>query len=647
MSRWGFGCALAALLCALPAAATTIVRVTDADLVDEAPLVVVAEVVSRGRAASGAAATDYRFSVERVLKGSIGPELTVSVPGGVGPNGVARRVHGAPSFAPGERAILFLRARPEGEYRVLHLMQGAFREVRRDGRSLALRDLADVAEVRLDAGATEPTPAAAAEPVRDFDAFVRWIEETARGAAPAADYRVAPPAREAGEGRVAAPFTLFRDGDGTLLRWFEFDTGGSVPWLFGTGGQPGVPGGGQAEFQAALQAWNADPQTPIGLGFAGQSSAQTPFFLTDDEGNAIGDGLNVLMFGDPFDELDDLNASCAGTLAIGGSLYNPEAPRAFRGQTYYPYDEGDIVINNGLACFFNGSPDARKAAEELFGHELGHTIGIDHSCGDQGGTDPNCGNPLLSDALMRAFVHDDARGARLNSDDVAAARALYAPAPSTPGTVPAAPSNLTAEAISAGEIELAWQDESANETVFAVEVSLLGGSFFEVGVVPANETGAIVENLDPATGYLFRVRARNDVGTSAPSNVAQASTDAIPGACVPGAQTLCLAGGRFQVDAEWATTQATSGAAQVVPNTASDDSGLFYFFAEANWELVVKVLNACVVNERIWVFAGGLTNVETVLRVIDTDSGRVKHYFNPQETAFQPVQDTAAFATCP
>jgi hypothetical protein len=143
------------------------------------------------------------------------------------------------------------------------------------------------------------------------------------------------------------------------------------------------------------------------------------------------------------------------------------------------------------------------------------------------------------------------------------------------------------------------------------------------------------------------VRATNAQGTSAPSNEAQASTNAVPGPCFPGAQALCLAGGRFQVDVDWATDQGTSGQGQVVPNVASDDSGLFYFFQEANWELVVKVLNACPVNERFWVFAGGLTNVQVVLRVIDAPTGAVRHYFNPQITPFQPVQDTSAFATCP
>ena len=45
--------------------------------------------------------------------------------------------------------------------------------------------------------------------------------------------------------------------------------------------------------------------------------------------------------------------------------------------------------------------------------------------------------------------------------------------------------------------------------------------------------------------------------------------------------------------------------------------------------------------------AGGLTDVNVVLTVTDTMTGLVRTYVNPQGTAFQPIQDTSAFATCP
>jgi hypothetical protein len=63
--------------------------------------------------------------------------------------------------------------------------------------------------------------------------------------------------------------------------------------------------------------------------------------------------------------------------------------------------------------------------------------------------------------------------------------------------------------------------------------------------------------------------------------------------------------------------------------------------------MVVKVLNGCALGRHYWVFAGGLTNVRTVITVTDTKNGQVKTYVNRQGTAFQPIQDTSAFASCP
>ena len=49
----------------------------------------------------------------------------------------------------------------------------------------------------------------------------------------------------------------------------------------------------------------------------------------------------------------------------------------------------------------------------------------------------------------------------------------------------------------------------------------------------------------------------------------------------------------------------------------------------------------------LWVFAGGLTSVRVELRVTDTQKGQTRTYVNPQGAAFQPIQDTSAFSTCP
>ncbi len=115
--------------------------------------------------------------------------------------------------------------------------------------------------------------------------------------------------------------------------------------------------------------------------------------------------------------------------------------------------------------------------------------------------------------------------------------------------------------------------------------------------------------------------------------------------CVADATTLCLEDGRFRVTVDWATTLGTSG--QGMAQTLTTECGYFWFFQPNNVEAVVKVLDGCGTNDRFWVFVTGLTNVEVDLVVTDTVSGFTRTYHNPQETPFQPILDTAAFATCP
>ena len=106
----------------------------------------------------------------------------------------------------------------------------------------------------------------------------------------------------------------------------------------------------------------------------------------------------------------------------------------------------------------------------------------------------------------------------------------------------------------------------------------------------------------------------------------------------------CLNNNRFAVSASWRTTS-TTGLGTAVPITA--DTGYFTFFSATNVEIVIKVLDACALNSRYWVFAGGLTDVNVTLTIRDTKTGTTKTYTNPLGVAFQPIQDTNALAVCP
>jgi hypothetical protein len=114
--------------------------------------------------------------------------------------------------------------------------------------------------------------------------------------------------------------------------------------------------------------------------------------------------------------------------------------------------------------------------------------------------------------------------------------------------------------------------------------------------------------------------------------------------CVPDDEHMCLNSGRFRVEATWRRPTGETGAGHTVALTP--DTGYLWFFSDSNVEAVIKVLDACAVNGNFWVFAAGLTNVQTTITITDSLTNTTRVYTNPQSTPFQPIQDTAAFPTC-
>jgi subtilisin family serine protease len=123
------------------------------------------------------------------------------------------------------------------------------------------------------------------------------------------------------------------------------------------------------------------------------------------------------------------------------------------------------------------------------------------------------------------------------------------------GTTPApsAPSGLSATPISASQINLAWTDNSNNETGFSLErcTGAACTNFVQIATLAANTTSYQNIGLASSTTYRYQVRAANGSANSGYSNIASATTQA--GATVPAAPTLlgATAVSSSQINLSW------------------------------------------------------------------------------------------------
>lgn len=80
--------------------------------------------------------------------------------------------------------------------------------------------------------------------------------------------------------------------------------------------------------------------------------------------------------------------------------------------------------------------------------------------------------------------------------------------------------------------------------------------------------------------------------------------------------------------------------AVAVPLTS--DAGAFWFFGEDNLELMLKIVDGRTLNDRFWVFYGGLSDVDYEITVTDTETGTERVYRNARGR-IESQADTDAF----
>ena len=165
-----------------------------------------------------------------------------------------------------------------------------------------------------------------------------------------------------------------------------------------------------------------------------------------------------------------------------------------------------------------------------------------------------------------------------------------------------------------------------------------GGKSFLAYAWSGNSATLAGQSL-PARAGLLEVGAAGEQALSVNGGPVDSARIAAS-SCTSG-PSLCLNGDRFVAEVSWRDFQGNTGAGRAVSLT--NDTGYFWFFDQANVELVVKVLDGRGVNGSFWVFYGSLSSVQYNLKITDTVTGRVRTYTNPAGK-MASAADTGAFA---
>lgn len=134
-------------------------------------------------------------------------------------------------------------------------------------------------------------------------------------------------------------------------------------------------------------------------------------------------------------------------------------------------------------------------------------------------------------------------------------------------TVPASPTNVSANAISSSEITVSW-DVVENTTEYIVERAIaLSGPYAFLSTVNSNQTYYTDNSLTPSTSYYYRVLARNTYGDSVVSSPATATTNAAENAPIsPSALTSSITNSSTVV-LNWTDNATTETAYRVYRST--------------------------------------------------------------------------------
>jgi len=490
---------LALLMSPLPAAATSVVMLSDTELVVNSRFIVtgkVRSVISAWDDAHSEAWTYVKVRVDRVLKGELLSRTVVLKQLGGEAGGSGMRILGQPQFSKDQRVLLYLNTGPDGTLRVAYSFMGMF-SITEDalGQEFVTRQI-DAREVQVLSRHDNETVTDRARLV-DYIGNIQQtlVSEASRIAIVDAERSAnvvipVPPeyARKKDEARgYAADFVLLGDG----VRWRQPDSGQPVTYRLNSNLSP-VAEGGTAEITRALDAWSNQSGANIRLQLSGQTGSC----------GFVMDGVNTISFGNCLGQIEPPVGGCSGVVAQTQIAWNSETS-VVNGRTFRRLLEADVVFNSGMDCFLGVSANLAETAC----HELGHSIGLAHS------TDPA--------AIMWSSVRGQGRDATLGNDDKAGVLAIY-PATGGGGGGGGGTVSITSNALPSGVVNRAYrQTLNAAGGAPPYRWSLIGGALPSgMAVSPSG----VIEGTPAATGFFsFTLMVTDSIGGPSRTSTKQLS----------------------------------------------------------------------------------------------------------------------------
>ncbi len=519
---------LSLLLFGTPCLAAVSIYTSPEELTARATLIVEATVV---RSASGldprhtALATYITLDVSNVHRGpSDLDRVVIREPGGQFGH-LVNEIDAVPTYVPGERVLVYLEPAADGSLRTAGMFFGKFhvepngpgpgiqavRELDGRGRILAGPAVAaesfSLDELRSLSSSIGPRPVRG-EDERSWNRVPREFQRVIWDDGSASDLPAIRPGSI--EGVAAGDFarqTPPKDAPGSKFlpmsasepaRWVESDSGIPVTIHIQRANNPlGNGEAAVAEVERAMAAWSEVPQARVAL-----TVGNTDFNYT---GTAPGSpasvytGTNIVLFGDPYDEISD--GDCSGVLAIGGYWRSAAPAPQVNNVDFHPILQSYTIFNDNFECFLG---DADNLAE-IAAHELGHGLGFGHSA--------------APDSIMRATAYGQ-RGARLGTDDIDAVHCHY------PHTLTLQAPLAGAQIERASTVDIEWAGSAewgADPGLVTIEVSTDGGEGWSP-IAPDQIHDGLYrwETPDEETTFEFRLVRRVE-GDWAP--------DAFPEAC--------------------------------------------------------------------------------------------------------------------